>query len=156
MCHLLRSSLIWSRFVADERTLTLNVPMVKFEWPRPIRRHHERWEKHGNLLCRELHLVALLMCVCTARVHPYRGIGHHRTTTYLIKSLRRHTFQNNRFHCLHIAEPSLGDVQGAEYVAPAYKDTRLGLHNKAGPRSWTVQFLLSNVWCILSISLTFK
>ena len=31
MCRLLRSSLSWSRFVADERPLTLNVPMVKFE-----------------------------------------------------------------------------------------------------------------------------
>ena len=28
---LLRSSLSWSRFVADERPLTLNVPMVKSE-----------------------------------------------------------------------------------------------------------------------------
>ena len=34
MCSLLRSSLSWPRYVADERPLTLNVPIVKFEGDR--------------------------------------------------------------------------------------------------------------------------
>ena len=50
MCRLLRSSLSWSRFVADERPLTLNVPMVKFESDRgPFGAITSDGENYGNL-----------------------------------------------------------------------------------------------------------
>ena len=73
MCSLLRSSQSLSRFIADERPLTLNVPMVKFERDRGpfngISNDCDSTEIYG----RELHLMALLMCICTARVHPFIG-----------------------------------------------------------------------------------
>ena len=79
MFRLMRSSLSWSRLVADERPLTLNVPMVKFESDRgPFGAITSDGEEHGNLYGRELLLIALLMCVCTARVHPYTETGHRR------------------------------------------------------------------------------
>ena len=78
MCRLLRSSLSWSRLVVDERPLTLYVPMVKFESDRgPFGAITSDGEKHGYLYGRELLLVALLMCVCTAHVHPVRETDHH-------------------------------------------------------------------------------
>ena len=50
MCSLLRSSLSWSRFIADERPLTLNVPMVKFERDRgPFSGVSNDCEKHGDI-----------------------------------------------------------------------------------------------------------
>ena len=86
MCRLLRSSLSWSRLVADERPLILNVPMVKFESDRgPFGAITSDGEKHGYLYGRELLLVALLTCVCTARVHPYRETGHHRQELKQVK-----------------------------------------------------------------------
>ena len=65
MCSFLRSTLNWPRFVADERPLTLNVPMVMFERDR---------DPFSGITDdrRKLLLMALLMCICTVHAHPFR------------------------------------------------------------------------------------